>query len=183
MYVSLFHLSFAKLWKVLNLILSNTNFQERATSLIFKQVHVFLDWATQQIFISYSNWAHLWQIDYFVDCHYSGQDDRLWVIGGTSAGTLGYFPVNYKGKGAIGPPEAVLHGGHTGIVRSVLPLSGMRGAPTHTQGGIFGWTGGEDGRLCCWMPDESSDANRSWISSKLVMKSPKTRRKSRHHPY
>ncbi|KAI8574730.1 hypothetical protein RHMOL_Rhmol01G0377000 [Rhododendron molle] len=109
--------------------------------------------------------------------------DRLWVIGGTSAGTLGYFPVNYKGKGAIGPPVAVLHGGHTGVVRSVLPLSGMWGAPTHTQGGIFGWTGGEDGRLCCWMPDESSDANRSWISSKLVMKSPKTRRKSRHHPY
>ncbi|KAG5567722.1 hypothetical protein RHGRI_003049 [Rhododendron griersonianum] len=128
------------------------------------------------------SWA-LDHIDYFVDCHYSGQDDRLWVIGGTSAGTLGYFPVNYKGKGAIGPPEAVLHGGHTGIVRSVLPLSGMRGAPTHTQGGIFGWTGGEDGRLCCWMPDESSDANRSWISSKLVMKSPKPRRKSRHHPY
>ncbi|XP_058222851.1 WD repeat-containing protein GTS1 [Rhododendron vialii] len=128
------------------------------------------------------SWA-LDHIDYFVDCHYSGQDDRLWVIGGTSAGTLGYFPVNFKGKGAIGPPEAVLHGGHTGIVRSVLPLSGMQGAPTHTQGGIFGWTGGEDGRLCCWMPDELSDANRSWISSKLVMKSPKICRKSRHHPY
>lgn len=123
------------------------------------------------------------QIDYFVDCHYSGQDDQLWVIGGTSAGTLGYFPVNYKGKGAIGPPEAVLHGGHTGIVRSVLPVSGLRGGPTHTQGGVFGWTGGEDGRLCCWMPNESSDANRSWISSKMVMMSPKTRSKSRHHPY
>ncbi|KAH7862225.1 hypothetical protein Vadar_001647 [Vaccinium darrowii] len=148
------------------------------------------DWKDARIEVNFEDartlasdsWA-LDHVDYFVDCHYSGQDDRLWVIGGTSAGTLGYFPVDYKGKGSIGSPEAVLHGGHTGIVRSVLPLSGMRGGPTRTLGGVFGWTGGEDGRLCCWMPDESSDANRSWISSKLVMKSPKTRRKSRHHPY
>ncbi|GFY98718.1 transducin/WD40 repeat-like superfamily protein [Actinidia rufa] len=127
------------------------------------------------------SWA-LDQVDYFVDCHYSGEGDQLWVIGGTNAGTLGYFSVNYKGKGTIGSPQAVLHGGHTGVVRSVLPLTGMQGGPTHARG-IFGWTGGEDGRLCCWMSDESSDVNHSWISKELVIKSPRTRKKSRHHPY
>ncbi|GMQ00065.1 hypothetical protein CsSME_00047296 [Camellia sinensis var. sinensis] len=125
---------------------------------------------------------HLESVDYFVDCHYSMKDDHLWVIGGTNAGTLGYFPVNYEGTGSIGSPEAVLHGGHTGIVRTVLPLSGMRSGPTHSRG-VFGWTGGEDGRLCCWMSDELSDVNRSWISSELVVKSPTTRKKRRHHPY
>ncbi|KAK9281871.1 hypothetical protein L1049_004778 [Liquidambar formosana] len=121
-------------------------------------------------------------VDYFIDCHYSGKDERFWAIGGTNAGTLGYFPVNYKGVGAIGPPEAVFEGGHTGVVRSVLPISGMRGGHTPSQG-VFGWTGGEDGRLCCWLSDESSEPNRSWISSELVMKSPKTRGRNRHHPY
>ncbi|XP_062145538.1 WD repeat-containing protein GTS1 [Alnus glutinosa] len=122
------------------------------------------------------------QIDYFVDCHYSEEAKRLWVIGGTNAGTLGYFPVNYNGAATIGSPEAVLEGGHTGIVRSVLPMSTVHGGLPQNQG-IFGWTGGEDGRLCCWLSDDSPQINRSWISSALIMKSPTTRKKSRHHPY
>lgn len=123
-----------------------------------------------------------WQVDYFVDCYYSGVDDRMWVIGGTNAGTLGYFPVNYTGLGTIGSPEAILEGGHSGVVRTVLPVSSthVRLAPIR---GIFGWTGGEDGRLCCWLSDESSEVSNSWISSALVMKSEKPNRKSRHHPY
>lgn len=124
--------------------------------------------------------SSVWQVDYFVDCNYWGEN--LWVIGGTNAGTIGYFPVNYEGAGAIGSPGAVLGGGHTGVVRSVLPISSMRGEPNQSQG-IFGWTGGEDGRLCCWTSDESPDINRSWISSTLVMKSPRTRKKARHNPY
>jgi hypothetical protein len=127
--------------------------------------------------------THLFlQIDYFVDCHYSEEAKRLWVIGGTNAGTLGYFPVNYNGAATIGSPEAVLEGGHTGIVRSVLPMSIVHGGLPQNQG-IFGWTGGEDGRLCCWLSDDSPQINRSWISSALIMKSPTTRKKSRHHPY
>lgn len=122
---------------------------------------------------------HACQVDYFVDCHYSGQDDRLWVIGGTTGGTLGYFPVNYQGVRGIGCPEAVFEGGHTDIVRSVLPMPGGI-----TQGqGVFGWTGGEDGRLCCWLSDGCSGLKRSWISSGLVIKSQKPRLKNRHHPY
>lgn len=118
------------------------------------------------------SWA-LDNIDYFVDCHSSG-GENLWVIGGTSAGTLGYFPINLKGKGAIGPVEAILQGGHTGIVRSLLPVS--RGK------GVFGWTGGEDGRLCCWSSEESR-GDRSWVSSDLVIKPLKGCRKSRYGPY
>lgn len=121
----------------------------------------------------------IWQVDYFVDCHYPGEGDNLWVVGGTGAGTLGYFPLNYKGAATIGSPEAVLSGGHTGVIRSVLPMSGIRGRPQ----GIFGWTGAEDGRLCCWLSDESSEMDRSWISSAMVMKSPKIRKKNRHQPY
>ncbi|KAI4301400.1 hypothetical protein L6164_034683 [Bauhinia variegata] len=117
-------------------------------------------------------------IDYFVDCHYSGEDERLWVVGGTNAGVLGYFPVNYEGEARIGSPEAILEGGHTGVVRSVLPTSRLHGGL-----GVFGWTGGEDGRVCCWLSDDSPQANRSWISSALIMRPQKTRKKNRHQPY
>lgn len=119
-------------------------------------------------------------IDYFVDCHYSVPNNQLWVIGGTNAGTLGYFPVDYKGTIAIRSPEAILEGGHVGVVRSVLPMSRLYGGRATNQG-IFGWTGGEDGRLCCWLSDEASVANRSWISNALVMKPSK--KKNRHSPY
>lgn len=128
------------------------------------------------------SWS-LGHVDYFVDCHYSGADDGLWLIGGTNAGTLGYFPVNCTGLGMIGPPEAILDHGHTGVVRTILPVSRTFNGLSQQQG-IFGWTGGEDGRLCCWLSDKSSQANHSWISSALVMKSERHKRKSnRHHPY
>lgn len=106
----------------------------------------------------------------------------MWVIGGTGAGTVGYFPVNYGGAATIGPPEAVLVGGHTAVVRSVLPMPSVQGRPAQSRG-IFGWTGGEDGRLCCWLSDDSSEINRSWISNAMVMRSPKTHKKNRHNPY
>lgn len=121
-------------------------------------------------------------VDYFVDCHYSEEEDHLWVIGGTNAGTFGYFPVNYRNAKAIGSPEAVFEGGHAAVVRSVVPVSSIPGRTMHSQA-IFGWTGGEDGRLCCWSSDESTDMNRSWISSTLVSKSLKTRSKTRRSPY
>ncbi|XP_010545029.1 PREDICTED: WD repeat-containing protein 89 homolog [Tarenaya hassleriana] len=114
-------------------------------------------------------------VDYFIDCHCPG-DGNLWVVGGTCSGTIGYFPVNYKGQGSIGSPEAILGGGHSDVVRSVLQM------PTGA-GEIFGWTGGEDGRLCCWKSDESTELNRSWTSSALAVKSTRTRRKNRHSPY
>ncbi|XP_043710927.1 WD repeat-containing protein GTS1 isoform X2 [Telopea speciosissima] len=126
------------------------------------------------------NWT-MDHVDYFVDCHYSAANDTLWVIGGTNVGTLGYFPVSYGGQKSLGSPEAILEGGHAGIVRTVLPMSDRYGGSAFGQG-MFGWTGGEDGRLCCWLSDESSEINRSWISSALVMKPSKTH-KNRHRPY
>ncbi|RWW65684.1 hypothetical protein BHE74_00026993 [Ensete ventricosum] len=119
-------------------------------------------------------------IDYFVDCHYSDIDDRLWAIGGTAYGTLGYFPISPDNAGTINFAEAILEGGHAGVVRSVLPASNTHS--TIAKKGIFGWTGGEDGRLCCWLSDESLEAKQSWISNSLVMRSNKVRSK-RHHPY
>ncbi|KAK4777174.1 hypothetical protein SAY86_005862 [Trapa natans] len=122
------------------------------------------------------------QVDYFVDCHH--EDDGLWVIGATNLGALGFFPVNYTAGPTIGPAEAVLEGGHTGIVRSVLPLSGLPGTSSARRRGMFGWTGGEDGRLCCWFSDLSSDAQRSWTSTSLVSRSPRTHQKKyMHQPY
>jgi len=117
-----------------------------------------------------------------VDCYYSGVGDRLWVIGGTGSGTLGYFPIDYNSSATIGSPEAILEGGHAGVVRTALPVSSINGTVAQNKG-IFGWTGGEDGRLCCWLSDESSQSNRSWITSALVEKSPRGRGKNRHHPY
>ncbi|PIN11320.1 WD40 repeat protein [Handroanthus impetiginosus] len=121
-------------------------------------------------------------VDYFVDCHYSTEEDCLWVIGGTNAGTFGYFPVKWGSTNTIGSPEAIFQGGHTGIVRSVFPMSSRPGRTSRSQG-IFGWTGGEDGRLCCWLSDDSPGSYCSWVSSTLVERSPKTRRTSRHSPY
>lgn len=130
-------------------------------------------------------WA-LGQVDYFVDCYYSMEENRLWVIGATHTGTLGYFPLyceSSPGKmSAIGSAEAVLVGGHTGVVRSILPMHRMSGRIIQRQG-IFGWTGGEDGRLCCWLSGESFDSNCSFISNALVVKSQKNKLKSRHSPY
>jgi hypothetical protein len=127
------------------------------------------------------------QVDYFVDCHYSKEAEKLWLIGGTNSGTLGYFPVNYNGMATIGAAEAILEGGHTSIVRSVLPMSRIHsglGSSSHSDSsGIFGWTGGEDGRLCCWLSDDSPQKNQSWISSSLIMKPERTCKKNRHHPY
>ncbi|CAN6333728.1 unnamed protein product [Urochloa humidicola] len=120
-------------------------------------------------------------VDYFVDCHYSLPDDRLWLIGGTSAGTLGYFPVRNDPAGAIGSAEAILEGGHTGVVRTVYPAAGTHESLGQNRG-IFGWTGGEDGRLCCWRSDEIAEINKSWISSSLVSKLQK-KTKGRHQPY
>ncbi|XP_009342146.2 WD repeat-containing protein GTS1-like [Pyrus x bretschneideri] len=121
-------------------------------------------------------------VNYFVDCHYSREANKLWVIGGTDTGTLGCFPVSYEGNNAIGSAEAVLGGGHTGVVRSVLPMSSTPSGSSQGHG-IFGWTGGEDGRLCCWLSDNSPEINRSWISSTLVSRSCRTRNTTRHQPY
>ncbi|KAL6515985.1 hypothetical protein OROGR_019290 [Orobanche gracilis] len=128
------------------------------------------------------SWA-LDHVDYFVDCHYSTEEDCLWVIGGTNAGTFGYFPVEYGSVKSIGSPEAVFQGGHTGIVRSMLPIMSSIPGRNSKSRGIFGWSGGEDGRMCCWLSDDSIGTSSSWVSSALVEKSSKNRRKMRHIPY
>ncbi|XP_076888573.1 WD repeat-containing protein GTS1-like [Bidens hawaiensis] len=129
-----------------------------------------------------NSWA-LDHVDYFVVCHYSAVDDNLWVIGATNGGSLGYFPVAHSGgMRSILSPEAVLHGGHTGVVRSVLASPTMKTGINQSPG-VFGWTGGEDGRLCCWLSDESSAINHSWISTSLVERYPKNHKKNRHRPY
>lgn len=120
-------------------------------------------------------------LDYFVDCHYSLPDDRLWAIGGTSEGTLGYFPVKNDPAGAIGSAEAVLEGGHTGVIRTICP-GGSSLESLGQNKGIFGWTGGEDGRLCCWRSDDVVATKKSWISSTLVSRVDK-KTKIRHQPY
>ncbi|XP_062202856.1 WD repeat-containing protein GTS1-like isoform X2 [Phragmites australis] len=107
--------------------------------------------------------------------------DHLWLIGGTTAGTLGYFPVRNDPVGAIGSAEAILEGGHTGVVRTVFPAASTHQSLGQNRG-IFGWTGGEDGRLCCWRSDEIAEINKSWISNSLVSRLQK-RTKSRHQPY
>ncbi|OMO81919.1 hypothetical protein COLO4_23365 [Corchorus olitorius] len=169
--VGVFGDSWEKLWCLTNIeTLSVWNWKDGSNEAKFEDARS----------LASDSWT-LDHVDYFVDCHSSG-GDNLWVIGGTNAGSIGYFPVKYKGAAAIGPPEAVLGGGHTDVVRSVLPMSSMRSGPAQSRG-IFGWTGAEDGRLCCWMTDDSVGINRSWISGELVMKSPRTRKKSRHHPY
>ncbi|GMH02662.1 hypothetical protein Nepgr_004501 [Nepenthes gracilis] len=145
----------------------------------WKDANVEADFQEARSFASDSSTQD--HVDYFVDCHCSNGDNRLWVVGGTNLGTIGYFPVNYSDK-VIGSPEAILRGGHTGVVRSVLPSSNILGG--HPQNhGIFGWTGGEDGRLCCWWSDEISDLSRAWMSSALAVRLPRTHRNTRYQPY
>lgn len=102
----------------------------------------------------------------------------MFLIGGTNDGALGYFPVSSVGSDNIGSAEAILDGGHTGIVRSILPGS-------QESKGVFAWSGGEDARLCCWLSASVDDAleekRGSWISNRLAMRSSKF--SNRHQPY
>lgn len=41
----------------------------------------------------------------------------------TTAGVLGYFPVNFGGVEEIKSPEAILEGGRSGVARTILPAS------------------------------------------------------------
>ncbi|KAJ4787967.1 WD repeat-containing protein 89 [Rhynchospora pubera] len=85
------------------------------------------------------------KVDYFVDCHYSSTEDLLWLIGGTSSGTLGYFPIKQNSNGTrIGAVEAILEGGHIGVVRSVLPASS-------DQISRHGSQNGQSIIFSCWM--------------------------------
>lgn len=162
-----------------NLIICMFTFERIKDILFFHLLFVLLYFVFSHSF-SISTFFFIWQVDYFVDCHYSMPDDQLWLIGGTSAGTLGYFPLRNDHAGAIGPAEAILEGGHTGVVRSVYPSAGIHESLGQNKG-IFGWTGGEDGRLCCWRSDEIAEINKSWISTLVWKQQKKT--KNRHQPY
>jgi WD repeat-containing protein 89 len=51
-------------------------------------------------------------------------EGQLWLIGATGSGTLGCFPITQKCNApAIGTVEAILEGGHAGVVRSILPAT------------------------------------------------------------
>ncbi|EPS69381.1 hypothetical protein M569_05384 [Genlisea aurea] len=125
------------------------------------------------------------QIDYFVDCVYSEYDDKLMAIGGTNGGSFSFFPVKFsRSRGKFGSAKAVFHGGHVGVVRSVL----LHTREGRGAGETFGWTGGEDGRLCCWKPSETLTtpsylSSSSWASTALVRKSSVTRNARRYSPY
>ncbi|KAI5074676.1 hypothetical protein GOP47_0010637 [Adiantum capillus-veneris] len=136
-----------------------------------------------------ANWA-LPSVDYLVDCHYSHGAERLWLIAGNNSGSLGYFPLSYSDNqanasnntGMIGPVSAVLDGGHTSVVRSVWSPSHCKDNLTG-YGGMFCWTGGEDGRLCSWSEGDSDDErSNAWASKALVMKT-SSRKKLRKSPY
>lgn len=132
-----------------------------------------------------ANWS-LPSVDYLVHCHYSLGAERLWLIAGNNAGSVGYFPVSYgdsqanasNNTGIIGPVSAVLDGGHTGVVRSVWSPHNNSIEP----GGLFCWTGAEDGRLCSWSEgDIDLERSHAWASKVLVMRS--SRKKLRTKPY
>jgi WD repeat-containing protein 89 len=60
------------------------------------------------------------------------------VIGGTSAGTTAYFPVRNDPVGAIGSAEAILEGGHTGVLRTICPAGSSHQGLGQNMG-ISGW--------------------------------------------
>ena len=53
-----------------------------------------------------------------------------WCMG---SGTLGYFPIDYNSSAAFGSPEAILEGGHAGVVRTVLPVSSIHGTVAQSK--------------------------------------------------
>lgn len=135
-----------------------------------------------------ANWR-LPAVDYLVDCYYSTATERLWLIAGTNAGSVGYFPVSCNAElnaspnsGLLGPVSAVLEGGHTDVVRTIWSPLCQEGDPAMLQG-LFCWTGGEDGNLCSWSKgNDVPDKRKSWVSSRLEMKK-SIRQKQRHQPY
>lgn len=96
------------------------------------------------------------QVHYLVDCHYSSSLERLWILGGTQHGSVGFFPLTYTGNGDtyVGPASAILDGGHCDVVRSVQTTNTC-GSRFPSSVGFLHWSAAEDGRVCGWLDDGS----------------------------
>lgn len=58
-------------------------------------------------------------------------------------------------NGILGPPEWVLEGAHSDVVRAVLWEEG--------GDGVVGWSGGEDGRVCRWVEEGGGGVGRKGV--------------------
>ncbi|CAM6091509.1 unnamed protein product [Calypogeia fissa] len=124
-------------------------------------------------------------VSYLINCHSTPGTESLWLAAGNNDGTIGYFPItstksgnrSEPSPGVFGDVSAVLEGGHEGVVRSIW-LNQSLGL----EQPLFCWTGGEDGRLCSWSQNGSTQPGRAWFSSNLVMRKHNSSKK-RPSPY
>lgn len=96
--------------------------------------------------------------DYIIDCYFNPASQSLFTIAGDISGTMVVYPCHHVPPADIvfsSQPSQVLQGGHSDIVRAALvPNFGGHntGDFIHT---IF--SGGEDGRVCCWSEAAASN--------------------------
>ncbi|RXI02585.1 hypothetical protein DVH24_002663 [Malus domestica] len=88
-------------------------------------------------------------VDYFVDCHYSREAEKLW-----------------------GPLKQFLEWTYRRCSKRVANVEHAQRIQPRSRHFWMDWR--EDGRLCCWLSDNAPEINRSWISSALVSRSPRT---------
>ncbi|BBM98587.1 WD repeat-containing protein 89 [Marchantia polymorpha subsp. ruderalis] len=130
------------------------------------------------------NW-NLDSVNYLIDCYSPAGTDDLWLAAGNNNGVVGYFPASFvksshpsvPSVGVLGEVGAVLEGGHQGVVRTIWLSQNM-----DSDQNLFGWTGGEDGRLCSWSQNGATEHGRSWVSKNLIAKKGSSS-KMRHSPY
>lgn len=104
------------------------------------------------------------QVDYLIGCSRTPDGENLCLFAGNNSGTIGSFPLFPPSldksqppssspssvlKGTIKRPSVILGGGHSSIVRAVIPVSEMGSEKWGSENWGF-WTGGEDGNLCAW---------------------------------
>eukprot|EP00911_Craspedida_sp_UC1_P002412 UC1_evm2s1800 len=84
------------------------------------------------------------ETDYFIDCEYRADEERLYLLGGSNSGSAHISHVNVDGV----VPTLPLYGGHAATLRSLH----------WSINSNFIVTGGEDSVLCLWAPEGSEYA-------------------------
>lgn len=92
------------------------------------------------------------QTDYFIDCIYQQDVQRLFLVAGSDDGNIHISHVNIDGV----TPALPLYGGHSGVVRCLH----------WDEDGIV--TGGEDSILCQWSTAAEAEVSHAAAASGKV---------------
>lgn len=97
--------------------------------------------------------------DYLISCHYSDIEDSVFTfVGDTHGSAAVYTSFNPQGTTQVAfssQPLYLLRGGHKDVVRAIVPCTGSMQFHEDAERSLTLLSGGEDGRICLWAPQQS----------------------------